>query len=329
MNFKELPNGMCEGFVMLKRCEEKKARNGFAYLDLIIGDKDGELSAKLWDFKDTGVFEQDMIVKVRGSVEQYNGKDQFRISQIRPASDKDDYNLSDIVPVSETGGEQLFAMIRNRVEAFENEELKAIVLKIIDEKKEKLTVYPAALKLHHAVVGGLMYHTMSIIRMAEELCKVYPNINRELLLSGAILHDVAKTWELEVGTAGLAKGYSAEGELIGHLVKGAMYVEKAADELGIESELVTLLEHMIISHHGVPEFGAAVRPMFLEAVILSALDNLDATIWEVNTATDKVEAGKFTERQWALDNRKLYNHGLSSTKHSVNFDSGDNENGND
>ena len=295
---------------------------------MIIGDKDGEMSAKLWDFSGNGVFEQDMVVKVRGNIEQYNGKEQFRISQIRPAKDSDEYSLSDLVPVSEIGGEQLFEIMRGKVEGFENEKLKAVVLKIIDEKKDKMILCPAALRLHHALVGGLMYHTVSIMRMAEEICKIYPNINRELLLSGVILHDVAKTWELELGDTGLAKGYSTEGELIGHLVKGAMYVEQAAKELGIEGEEITLLEHMIISHHGVPEFGAAVRPMFLEAVVLSMLDNLDATIWEVNTATDKIDAGGFTERQWALDNRKLYNHGLSSTKHTVNF-AEEKDNGND
>ncbi len=323
MNFTELPNGMVDGFVLLKKCEEKKTKNGSSYLDLIISDNDGEMSAKLWDFSGNGVFEQDMVVKIRGNIEQYNGRDQFRVAQIRPVRDDDNYSLSDLVPSSEIGGEQLFNMLRRRVIGFENGNLKAIVLKIIDERKDKLITCPAALKLHHAIVGGLMYHTMSIVRMAEEICKVYPNINRELLLSGAILHDVAKTWELETGSTGLAKGYTAEGELIGHLVKGAMYVDEAAKELGIDSEEVTLLQHMIISHHGVPEFGAAVMPKFLEAIVLSELDNLDATIFEVNSATEKVEAGKFTDRQWALDNRKLYRHSLTDPHHTVNFDSED------
>ncbi|MBQ8981099.1 MAG: hypothetical protein IJ077_05750, partial [Eubacterium sp.] len=102
-------------------------------------------------------------------------------------------------------------------------------------------------------------------------------------------------------------------------VKGAMIIDETAKKLGIECEEVTLLEHMIISHHGVPEYGAAVRPMFLEAIVLSMLDDLDATIFEVNHATNKVDAGSFTDRQWALDNRKLYNHGLSDTEHKVNF----------
>ena len=156
--------------------------------------------------------------------------------------------------------------------------------------------------------------------MAEEICRIYPNINRELLLSGAILHDVAKTWEFTFAKSGLVKGYSTEGELIGHLVEGAYYVADAAKELGIESEKVALLEHMILSHHGVPEYGSPIRPMFLEAEILSALDTLDAEIFEFHSATAKVELGKFTDRQWSLDNRKLYNHGLSGTEHIVNLD---------
>lgn len=320
MNFKQLQNGMCDGFVVLKRCEEKKTKNGADYLDLIISDRDGEMPAKLWDYTPNGMFEQEMVVKIRGTVEQYNGKEQFRVAQIRPAVSSDDYDISQLVASSEIGGEQLFAMIKKRVAAFENKKLQAIVTKIIDDKHDLLIKYPAALRLHHAMLGGLLYHTMSIVRMAEEICKIYPNINKDLLLSGAILHDVAKTWELEPAKTGLVKGYTAEGELIGHLVKGAMYVEETAKELGIKDEAVTLLEHMILSHHGNPEYGAAVRPMFLEAQILSTLDALDAEIYEINHALSKVEKQKFSDRQWALDNRKLYNHALGTPEHKVNFD---------
>ncbi len=319
MNFTELPNGMVEGFVLLKKCDEKKTKSGSIYLDVVICDKDGEMNGKWWDYIPNGVFSSDMIVKVRGNVEQYNGRDQFRITQMRPVSANDDYNIADLVPSAEVGGAQLFDMIHKRVEAFKDEELKAIVLSIIDDKKDKLVTYPAALRLHHAIVGGLMYHTMSIVRMAEEICKIYPNINKDLLLAGAILHDVAKTWELETSQTGLAKGYSTEGELIGHLVKGAMYVDETAKKLGISGEKVTLLEHMILSHHGIPDYGAAVRPMFLEAEILSSLDSLDATIYEINNALDGVEKGGFSDRQWALDNRKLYNHSLGDPSHKVNF----------
>ncbi len=319
MNFKTLPNGMSEGFVILKKCEEKKAKNGSTYLDIIIGDKDGDLPAKLWDYSG-GIFEEEMVVKIRGNIEQYNGKDQFRVSQIRPAAASDEYQLSDLVPATEVGGEMLYNRLVRKVNGFKDDELKRLVLEVFADKKQALITCPAAYRLHHAMLGGLMLHTASIVEMAEAICKVYPNVNRELLLAGAILHDVAKTWEFELGKTGLVKNYSTEGELIGHLVKGAMYVEDAAKKLGVSREKAMLIEHMILSHHGVPEFGSPVRPMFLEAEILSELDTLDATIFEINDSTSKVEAGKFTDRQWALDNRKLYNHGLSSTEHKVNFE---------
>ena len=319
MNFKSLPNGMCDGFAILKKCEEKKTKTGSVYLDLVLGDKDGEISAKLWDYNGAKLFETEMIVKVRGVIEQYNGKDQFRVAQMRPAADSDDYNIADLVPATEVGGAQIFDMLMRRVGAFEDGDFKKIVTHIMNGKRKQLISCPAAFRLHHAMIGGLMLHTISIVRMAEEICKVYPNINRDLLLSGAILHDVAKTWEFELTKTGLVKGYSAEGELIGHLVKGAMYVDEAAKELGVPCEKAALLQHMILSHHGVPEFGSPIRPMFLEAEILSTLDKLDATIFEINTATAKTQPGDFTDRQWALDNRKLYNHGLSSTEHKVNI----------
>lgn len=320
MNFIELPNGMCDGFVILKKCEEKKTKNGSTYLDIIIGDKDGEMTGKWWDYQGTNIFEAEMVVKIRGVIEQYNGKDQFRVSQMRPTNQDDQFDMSNLVPATEISGEQLFAMIRKKVSAFSDQELKAIVLHIIDDKKELLVKHPAAFKLHHAMVGGLMYHTMSMVKLAEAIAQIYPNVNKELLLSGVILHDVAKTWELETSATGLVKGYSDEGELIGHLVKGAMYIADTARELNITGEKVTLLEHMILSHHGVPEYGAAVRPMFLEAIILSDIDNLDATIFEINSACEKVEAGEFTDRQWALDNRKLYHHTLGTATHKVNFE---------
>ena len=285
----------------------------------MLGDKDGEISAKLWDFSGEA-FEEESVVKVRGSIEQYNGRDQFRITQIRPAVPSDDYNLADLVPASAVGGRQIYDMLMKRVAAFNDADLKKLVTDIMESKKDILITCPAAFRLHHAMLGGLMLHTVSIVRMAEEICKIYPNINRELLLSGAILHDVAKTWEFTFSKTGLVNGYSAGGELIGHLVEGAVWVDEAAKRLGVPQEKAQLIEHMILSHHGVPEFGSPVRPMFLEAQILSALDTLDAQIFEFHSATAKVEPGKFSDRQWSLENRKLYNHGLSGTEHVVKLE---------
>lgn len=304
-------------FAMIKELAEKKDKNGNGYLDMtVIGSDKKEYPAKIWRFENNGQFEAGEVVEIEYSVDSYKGKTQLTITMIKKAPDE---MIKDFVPSSEYNGKTVFSMLLNKVNSFADNDLKEIVSSIMLKNREKLEDYPAAYRLHHAIVGGLMLHTASIVEMAEKTCQVYPNINRELLLSGAILHDVAKTFEMETGKTSLCSGYSVGGELIGHLVKGAMYIEETAKELGIESEKVTLLEHMVLSHHGVPEYGSPVRPMFLEAEILSTLDSLDATIFEINNATNKIEAGKFTDRQWALDNRKLFNHGLSSTEHKVNL----------
>ncbi|MDE5964270.1 MAG: HD domain-containing protein [Eubacterium sp.] len=304
-------------FALIKELSEKKDKNGNGFLDLIvIGSDKKEYPAKIWRFDNNGQFEANDVIEIDYTVDNYKGKTQLNITTIKKAPDE---MISSFVPSSEYDGKAVFSMLLAKVNNFSDEVLKAIVSKILLDNREALEVYPAAYRLHHAIVGGLMLHTASIVEMAEKTCTVYPNINRELLLSGAILHDVAKTFEMNTAKSGLCSGYTVGGELIGHLVKGAMYIEDTAKELGIEDEKVTLLEHMILSHHGVPEYGSPVRPMFLEAEILSTLDSLDATIFEINNATNKINAGSFTERQWALDNRKLFNHGLSSTEHKVNL----------
>ena len=304
-------------YARIKELREKKDKNGNGYLDLIvIGSDKNEYPAKIWRFENNGQFEANEVVEIEYTMDNYMGKPQLTISSIKKAPDE---MIKQFVPSSEHDGVAVFSMLLDKVNNFNDRELKAIVNKIMLDNREALEVYPAAFRLHHAIVGGLMLHTASIVEMAEKICTIYPNVNRELLLSGAILHDVAKTFEMETGKSGLCSGYTMGGELIGHLVKGAMYIEETAKSLGINSDMVTLLEHMVLSHHGVPVFGSPVRPMFLEAEILSTLDELDAKIYEINNATNKVSVGEVTERQWALDNRKLYNHGLSSTEHKVNL----------
>lgn len=304
-------------FAFIKELAEKKDKNGNGFLDMtVIGSDKKEYPAKVWRFENNGQFEVGEVIEIEYTVDSYKGKPQLTINMIKKGPEE---MIKEFVPASEYDGKTVFSILLSKVNNFSDNDLKQIVSAIMLKNRDRLEVYPAAYRLHHAIVGGLMLHTASIVEMAEKVCTVYPNVNRELLLSGAILHDVAKTFEMETAKTGLCSGYSVGGELIGHLVKGAMYIEETAKELGIENEKVTLLEHMVLSHHGVPEYGSPIRPMFLEAEILSTLDSLDATIFEINNATNKIEPGKFTERQWALDNRKLFNHGLSSTEHKVNL----------
>ena len=225
-------------FAMIKELNEKKDKNGNGFLDMtIIGSDKKEYPAKVWRFENNGQFTAGDVVEIEYTVDNYKGKSQLNISTIKKAPDE---MIKEFVPASEYDGKSVFAMLLNKVSQFNDTELKDIVTHIMLKNREKLEVYPAAYRLHHAIVGGLMLHTASITEMAEKVCQVYPNINRELLLSGVILHDVAKTFEMQTSKTGLCSGYTVGGELIGHLVKGAMYIEETAKELNIDSEKVVL-----------------------------------------------------------------------------------------
>jgi 3'-5' exoribonuclease len=305
--------GGVEGFCIIKALEKKTTAKGLPYLDLVLADSSGEISAKYWDYKEElqGRFDAGQLVKVKGTISVYNDAEQLRVERMRPVIDSDDVNIGDFVPSAEYTGEAMLAEIMVVVSAIKDKDLKHLTTAVIEEYKEKLLYWPAAFKLHHAVRGGLLYHTLSILRLAQGLCKVYPFVDSGLLFAGVVLHDIAKTEEFEVAETGIASGYTTDGSLIGHLVRGAMAVERIGTALGTPKELLMLLEHMLISHHGEPDFGAAVRPMFLEAEILAQLDLMDSRIYEIAQAVEEVDGGEFTARQWALDNRKLYNHGRS------------------
>ena len=305
-----------DGFLMIKTADKKTTAKGMPYLDLMLCDKTGEISAKLWDYKEEiqGMFAAGDIVKVRGTVSPYNGVDQLRIEKIRKAVPSDGVDPAEFVPSAEFDGVQMYNELMGIASNFADAELCDVVTKIYSDYKEKLVFWPAAFRLHHAIRGGLLYHTLSIVRLCESVCKIYPSVNRDLLIAGAMLHDIAKIDEFIVSDGGTASGYSLEGNLVGHLAKGAMIIGKAAEELGTSEETKLLLQHMVLSHHGEPEFGAAVRPMFLEAELLSELDLMDARIYELTEAIGNVATGEYTNKMWALDNRKFYNHGRTDVE---------------
>lgn len=320
MNFTPInQNGLYEGFALITKSEKKVTAKGKDYLDLTLSDKDGEISAKYWDYNESvqGQFPAETLVKVRGTISQYNGADQFRVERIRKATDADDVNMADFVRSASYSGEYMYAQLSECVNGFLDADFKKLVSYMLEQNKEKLLYWPAAYRLHHALRGGLLMHTLSIVRLCEGVCKVYPFVNRDLLLSGAILHDIAKLSEFVVGDTGIASGYSVEGNLIGHLVMGARMVDEAAKALAIPAEKSMLLQHMVLSHHGEPDFGAAVRPLFLEAELLSELDLMDARVYQIHDATAPLQKGAFTNRMWALEDRKMYNHGLSDNDKQV------------
>ena len=311
MNFTPIDNnGLVDGFCIIKSIEQKTSSKGDSYLDIMLGDCDGEINAKLWRYQKElhGEYTVNELVKIRGVISQYNGADQLKIERIRHTMPEDNVNIEDFVKTAGFSGEEMFSELLRQAEGFADKELSSIVTAILNDNRLKLLYWPAAFKLHHAVRGGLLLHTLSIVRLAEGVCKIYPFVDKDLLIAGAILHDIAKLSEFEVADSGIATGYSVEGNLIGHLAMGAMVIEKFAEKLGVSQKTAMLLEHMVLSHHGEPEFGAAVRPMFIEAELLSELDLMDSRVYEMREAVNAANADDFSGRIWAMDNRKLYNH---------------------
>ncbi|MDR3313759.1 MAG: HD domain-containing protein [Oscillospiraceae bacterium] len=316
MNFTCVNNatGALEGFCVLKNVEQKQTAKGQPYLDLTITDAGGELSAKYWDYRPEihGAFAPNDIAKIRGTVSVYNGSEQFRVERMRLANEKDSVRMEDLVPCAPMDPAEMLAEIRAAAEAFRDDALRRLVLAILAEREAPLLYWPAAYKLHHAVRGGLLWHTLSVLRLAQAVAGLYAEIDVDLLCAGAILHDIEKLSEFDVPTSGLAVGYTPLGNLVGHLVAGAAYIDRKGRELEVPEETILLLQHMLISHHGDPNFGAAQRPMFLEAEILSELDLLDARVNVIRQSLDGVQPGSFSARVWALDNRMLYKHGRQS-----------------
>ena len=310
MNFTPIDGkGLVDGYCLIKSIDIKTSSKGDTYLDLTLADSEGEINAKLWNYNAAlGSYEANSVVKVRGTILQYNGQDQLRVEKIRLTNEHDNIRMEDFVKSANYSAEKMYDELFDLAKGFKDAQLSSLVTAILEENRMALLYWPAAFKLHHAVRGGLLMHTLSIVRLAQVVCKIYPFVDEELLLSGAILHDIAKTREFTVADTGIATGYSLKGNLVGHLAEGAIMVRETAKRLNIPEETSNLIEHMLLSHHGEPEFGAAMRPLFLEAELLSELDLMDARIYEVKEALLNTKEGEFSQKMWAMENRKFYNH---------------------
>ena len=310
MNFTQFnKNGGVEGFCLIKTVDRKMTAKGVPYLDLTLADPDGEINAKLWDYKEElhGEFAANDLIKVRGTIQPFNDSQQLRIERIRKVTEADGVRIEDFVPSAGFSGEAMFNELMKVAGNFKDEELKTLVTALLNEYKDRLLYWPAAFRLHHAIRGGLLYHTLSILRMAQGVADIYPFIDSDLLFAGVILHDIAKTEEFDVAQTGIASGYTTDGNLIGHLVRGAMAVDRCGRKLGISENTLMLVEHMIISHHGEPEFGAAVRPLCAEAELLSLIDAVDSRMEIYRETYDTMEPDTFSPRIFALE-KKVFRH---------------------
>lgn len=298
-------------FFMVKSIAVKIGANKKQYLDLMLGDKSGEISGKKWDVADEELptlskIKEGDIVKIRANVTEWNGLKQFRVLRIRKRAENDPIEFSDFIKAAPEKPGEMYDYILGKAESLQDEDLKKLCVKLLTENKEKLLYYPAAQKNHHAEMAGLLYHIKRMLMNGERMCQVYTNLNADLVLAGVILHDMEKLNEILSNELGISSGYSFEGQMLGHLIQGVKVLDQLTQELGFPREKAIMLEHMILSHHYEPEFGSPKKPLFPEAEILHYLDMIDARMYDMQDALDKTEPGEFSDRVWTLDNRRLY-----------------------
>lgn len=299
-----------EGFYIIKSVNCKTTNsNNKKYLDFILGDKTGDVNGKLWECNadNEELYKDNMVVKVRGTVISWQNSVQLKIEKIREAIPEDEIKIEDFIASAPYESKYMYEEIVNYITKIKNKDISNIVTNILENNKEKVMYFPAAKKNHHSIRGGLLYHTLTMLRTGEKISEIYTYLNTDLLFGGVILHDIAKVYEMESSEFGIVSDYSTEGQLLGHIIVGVKLVENAANEVNANKETAMLLQHMILSHHYEPEYGSPVKPMFPEAEILHYLDIIDARMYDMHKAQGETNKGKFSDRIWSLENRKVYN----------------------
>lgn len=298
-----------ESFFLVKAVDCKTTNsNNKKYMDFVLGDKTGEINGKLWEVtaEDEKAYHNNMLIKVKGTALAWQNSLQIKLEKIRLVNQEDNLDISDFVPTAPYKAEDMYKDIQGYINNMKNKDIKTIVEYIVDENKEKLMHYPAAKKNHHSIRSGLLYHTLTMLKAGERLCDIYTYLNKDLLYSGIILHDMAKLQEMDASELGIVNDYTVEGQLLGHISMGVKNVEMVGEMAGADKEIIMLIQHMILSHHYEPEYGSPIKPMIPEAEILHYLDIIDARMFDMNKAKTDTKPGEFSDRIWSLENRRVY-----------------------
>ena len=294
-----------EGYLIVRSAEQRASANGKNYLDMTLADKSGSINAKRWD----GTVQPPLagsIVKVRATGNEFNGRMQLRVEKIRAAESRDQVDMSALIPCAPRDPNEMLGEVVRAADHIADPDLRRITCELLDRAGDKLLTFPAAKQMHHAERSGLLHHTTTMLRAANAIMSVYPQLNASLLIAGVIVHDLAKIDEMDADTLGLVSDYSVDGKLIGHIVRGVVNIQLAAEKTKANPGKALLLQHMVLSHHGIPEYGSPLAPKFPEAEVLNTIDTLDARLYEMDEALSRAIPGGFSEKVWGLDNRQLY-----------------------
>ncbi|HEX2330060.1 MAG TPA: HD domain-containing protein [Candidatus Angelobacter sp.] len=306
-------------FVVVSK-QAKPKKSGELYLALTLADRTGHIDAKMWDnvMDHINVFEQDDFVKVRGLLNRFNGRFQLTVHKLR-SMEETEVQFEDYLPRTTKDINGLWQKVADYVESFQDPHLKALLKAFMADPQieQAYKCAPAAKSLHHAFIGGLLDHVVSLFQLCELAASNYPEqINRDLLLTGAFLHDIGKIHELAFARS---FAYTTRGQLLGHMIiELEMLQEKITQVPGFPEQYKTLIEHLIISHHGKYEFGSPKMPMFPEALMLHYLDDLDSKMEAM-----RAQFQRDPESEWTAYNPSLERPLLNSKKFLQNIGKAD------
>lgn len=289
---------------MVKQVTEAVSNNGNHYLSLTLQDSSGTIDAKKWTIEagDVEICSPGSLVRIQGMASIYRGHPQLKINEI-DAVDKNQVDMSKYVPVAPISKQELEKTLDEYISMIQDKELHDLTTSIINTYKEEYLTYPAAVTVHHAYRSGLLFHSLSICKMAIHVQEQYSYLNRDYLIAGSLLHDIGKIKELSSDST---PTYTCEGNLLGHISIGAMIVYEAGSKMNIDKEKLDVLVHMILAHHGEYEFGSPKLPMTAEAYVLHSLDDLDAKMECLRLAYDKTQEGDFTGKIMWMENSSFY-----------------------
>ena len=285
-------------------------KNGKPYESILLQDKTGTLDAKIWDPNNAGIGEFDVLdyIEVYGEVTSFQGALQVNVKRIRKCQEGE-YSPADYLPVSKYNIDEMFGELLSYIDQVENKYLKELLKAFFVEDEAFITAFKkssAAKTVHHGFMGGLLQHTLSVVRLCEYYCSAYSMLNKDLLISAAICHDIGKTREISLFPQ---NDYTDEGQFLGHIVIGTEMVgEKIRKIEGFPAMLASELKHCILAHHGEYEFGSPKKPAIMEAVALNFADNTDA---KLQTFTEMLENS--TETGWMGFNR-LFDSNVRGTR---------------
>lgn len=295
------------GTYLLNRVEMKKARNGKDFLHLEISDPTGALSGNKFDAtpEEYRALQGLEVVEAVGEVQSYNDKRSARFMELRPATGP--FNIREFLPRTPKDMRALYGRLMELLNSIRSLHIRQLVLGFLEEKpfRDRFLETPAAVTNHHAYLGGLLEHIVSLSESCVRTCEAYPSLDRDLMIAGAFLHDIGKVDELSV-ERGL--DYTDRGRLHGHIVTGVLWVEERARRIeGFPPAALDHLKHLILSHHGELEWGSPIQPLTAEAIALHTLDNLDAKLWAFERACNDARENGGSWTEWSkIFGRRLF-----------------------